>query len=350
MRVREITTEEGHRLLRMVRRSARLTVPWRRARMVLLSAQGMDVPQIAKISSSSPDHVRAVLRHFNYDGFSSFAPQYGERPSTPRSSEERPHRGASLPTDEGAERLRPVGTVPDFVGIGGQRCGTTWMYVNLERHPQVRFPAGKEIHFWNGSNEGPEAWLENFPAPPPGFKQGEITPAYAILPEGVVAEIAEVAPDLRLILNIRNPMQRAWSASLMFVERSQMEPDEPSDAWFIDVVRSQQCVAKGTFSTTIRTWREMFSAEQLLLVVHDDIIDDPAGVLQRIALHLDVDPGFYKRDRPELAERQGIFSSERRQPSPEVIEVLRDVCAEEIDRLETLLQRDLQHWRTWSGT
>jgi transposase len=83
VRVREITNEEGNRLLRIVRRSSGSVVTWRRAQMVLLSAQGMDVAQIAKVAFTSPDRVRAVLHNFNEDGFDSLVPRYaGGRPLT----------------------------------------------------------------------------------------------------------------------------------------------------------------------------------------------------------------------------------------------------------------------------
>ena len=62
VRVRAITNEEGNRLLRIVRRSSGSVVTWRRAQMVLLSAQGMDVAQIVKVAFTSPDRVRAVLQ------------------------------------------------------------------------------------------------------------------------------------------------------------------------------------------------------------------------------------------------------------------------------------------------
>ncbi len=79
--VREITSDEGNRLLRIVRRSSGSVVTWRRAQMVLLSAQGMDVPQIAKVTFTSPDRVRDVIRNFNADGFDSLQPKYrGGRP------------------------------------------------------------------------------------------------------------------------------------------------------------------------------------------------------------------------------------------------------------------------------
>jgi transposase len=83
VRVREITSEEGNRLLRIVRRSSGSVVTWRRAQMVLLSAQGMDVPQIAKVAFTSEDRVRAVIHNFNADGFESLYPKYsGGRPPT----------------------------------------------------------------------------------------------------------------------------------------------------------------------------------------------------------------------------------------------------------------------------
>jgi transposase len=79
--VREITNDVGDRLLKIVRRSSGSVVTWRRAQMVLWSAQGMDVAQIAELSFTSPDRVRDVLHNFNADGFGSLQPKYaGGRP------------------------------------------------------------------------------------------------------------------------------------------------------------------------------------------------------------------------------------------------------------------------------
>jgi transposase len=58
-------------------------VTWRRAQMVLLSAQGMDVAGIARVAFTSPDRVRDVINNFNEDGFDSLYPKYaGGRPPT----------------------------------------------------------------------------------------------------------------------------------------------------------------------------------------------------------------------------------------------------------------------------
>jgi transposase len=81
LRVREIDDEEGRRLVRIIRRGAGSVVTWRRAQMVLLSAQGMDAPAIAKVAFTSEDRVRDVIRNFNADGFGSLYPKYkGGRP------------------------------------------------------------------------------------------------------------------------------------------------------------------------------------------------------------------------------------------------------------------------------
>ena len=83
LRVREISNEEGKRLLAIVRRSSGSVVTWRRAQMVLAVGPGMDVEQIAKVSFTSPDRVRDVINNFNQDGFDSLYPRYaGGRPPT----------------------------------------------------------------------------------------------------------------------------------------------------------------------------------------------------------------------------------------------------------------------------
>lgn len=81
VQVRPVSNDEGNKLLQIVRRSSGSVVTWRRAQMVLLSAQGMGVPQIAEVTFSSPDRVRDVLHNFNADGFDSLRPRYaGGRP------------------------------------------------------------------------------------------------------------------------------------------------------------------------------------------------------------------------------------------------------------------------------
>lgn len=79
--MREIDDDEGRRLVRIIRRGTGSVVTWRRAQMILLSAQGMAVPKIAEVSFTSADRVRDVIHNFNTDGFDSLYPKYaGGRP------------------------------------------------------------------------------------------------------------------------------------------------------------------------------------------------------------------------------------------------------------------------------
>ena len=79
--VRDLAPEEGNKLLSIIRRGSGSVVRWRRAQIVLWSAQRMDVPTIAGIAFTSEDRVREVIHNFNADGFDSLAPKYsGGRP------------------------------------------------------------------------------------------------------------------------------------------------------------------------------------------------------------------------------------------------------------------------------
>ncbi|MFH9043563.1 IS630 family transposase [Streptomyces sp. NPDC017966] len=83
VRVREIDGDEDRQLLRIICRGTRSVVTWRRAQMVLLSAQGMPVVKIAEVTCTSADRVRDVIHSFNTDGFDSLYPKYkGGRPKT----------------------------------------------------------------------------------------------------------------------------------------------------------------------------------------------------------------------------------------------------------------------------
>ncbi|MEU0163502.1 IS630 family transposase [Streptomyces sp. NPDC006261] len=83
VRVREIDDDEGRRLLRIIRRGTGSVVTWRRAQMVLLSAQSMPVAKISEVTFNSADRVRDVIHNFNADGFDSLYPKYaGGRPRT----------------------------------------------------------------------------------------------------------------------------------------------------------------------------------------------------------------------------------------------------------------------------
>src|SRR6202161_583612 len=83
VQLRKITSEEGNRLLRIALGTSGPVVTWRRAQVVLLSAQGMSPPAISEVVFTDPDTVRDVIHNFNADGFDALYPRYrGGRPQT----------------------------------------------------------------------------------------------------------------------------------------------------------------------------------------------------------------------------------------------------------------------------
>ena len=111
------------------------------------------------------------------------------------------------------------------MGIGAQKAGTTWLYEHLKRHPEIRFPGGKEQHFWNRAPDADSisAYLQQFDDP--HRHEGEITPAYSFMGRDEVARLHQYAPHLRLFIVLRNPIERAWSSALMALRRAELDID-----------------------------------------------------------------------------------------------------------------------------
>ena len=105
---------------------------------------------------------------------------------------------------------------PDFLGIGAQKAGTTWLYENLRRHPQMYLPNTKEIHYFDWYFYKSIHWYcKHFMAVEKNKLKGEITPCYSTLSENKIKLIHKINPQLKIILILRNPIERAWSQAVM---------------------------------------------------------------------------------------------------------------------------------------
>jgi len=233
----------------------------------------------------------------------------------------------------------------DFLGIGAQKAATTWLFEQLARHPQLGFPAGKEVHFWDQKRScGVSWWLGLFDHGPPGVRQGEITPAYALLERADVERIREHVPGLRIFYSLRNPAERAWSAALMALGRAELVPEEASDQWFMDHFRSRGSLGRGDYVACLERWTSVFPREQLSVFLVDDIARDPRAVLRGLATHIGVAPDFYDTVPDEVLSARihvGPSLPVRRSLRPG----LRAIYAPRLDALEGWLGRDLALWR-----
>ena len=230
-----------------------------------------------------------------------------------------------------------------FLGIGAQKAGTTWLYEMLRQHPDLSFPAGKEVHFWDANRQRGLDWYRAQFAGDDRRKAGEITPAYAILPVETIEEIHRFDPTLRLIYIIRDPIRRAWSSALMALGRAEMQLEEASDQWFIDHFLSAGSMKRGDYEQCLRNWRRVFDAERLLVLRYDMVRENPLGLLRACCAHLRVDEGWFQRVPPE-GLRERVFGGNGQPIRPSLLPVLKEIYHPKVKSLGAYLDADLSGW------
>lgn len=234
----------------------------------------------------------------------------------------------------------------DFLGIGAQKAGTSWVFRHLSDHPDIRFPAGKEVHFWDSQAWRGEAWWQGlFAADLGDVRQGEITPAYSTLDLPPVRRINELYPDLRIFYCVRNPIERAWSQARMVFTRSGASLESESDTAIIAFFDSPRCHARGDYLTTLQHWSSVFAPGQMLIMVFDDLVAEPTEFLITLADHLGVDPAPFRNCDADLL-KQKVWEGATIPIRSRLRDHLFCKYEQEISLLSKRLGRDLGHWLT----
>lgn len=245
----------------------------------------------------------------------------------------------------------------DFLGIGAQKAGTTWIYHHLASHPQICFPAGKEVHFWDRHRDrGTQWWLSLFEATAGAktasngreIRRGEITPAYSALDPFTVAEIAQLCPRARIFYSLRNPVARAWSAALMDLEQLGRNEASASDTWFVNHFLSHGSRIRGDYASCIRSWRLAYPRNQLHVILFDDIPAYPRRILSQLAVHLDIDVTHFEQ-LPDHSLRTRIFAGSGIPPRRSLLPFLHELYIPQIDALANHVERNLDHWKGWGS-
>lgn len=221
------------------------------------------------------------------------------------------HNVALGPHDSGEFE---VGALPDFVIIGAQKCGTTSLYQLLTKHPNVQRAAVREIHYFDRPelvDKGTEWYRRCFP--PPRWKNGrrsitgEKTPSYLFHPNAA-EKMAEVVPQARLIVLLRNPVDRAYShyrheTRLGRVVKTFEEMVEEEQTWlhgrehepFEHQVRSSiedrhgpNLLARGIYVDQLLRWRQFFDDEQMLVLKSENFYEHTTDALKLVQDFLDL--------------------------------------------------------------
>lgn len=244
--------------------------------------------------------------------------------------------------------------MPDFIGIGAQKAGTTWLYDMLAQNPSIWLPPLKEVHFFDyldapaarrqkrathiekvadrlergkldKGSEGDGAakaahlrsllgdhlltqdWYSSiFDYPDAkGRVTGEITPAYLELDETGMATLAGMLPKTKFVLIIREPAARTMSQLKMAVARSKADPSEGDKDWafFLKKIKTN---SRGNYQTAIPLWQRSVGDDRLLIRPFGMVRHQPAALIREIeafigAAHFD---GYEDMSEPSHKTRE----------------------------------------------
>ena len=252
----------------------------------------------------------------------------------------------------------PFRPLPDFLVLGAQKAGTTALYEYLRRHPQISGPSWKEVSFFDRHWARGESWYRgNFPnvARTRGKHVGEASPSYVFHPLAP-RRVQEVVPEARLIVLVRNPVDRALSQynhevalgrePLPFEEaldaeeerlRGEQERMAADPRYFSREWWSHTYKARGRYAEQLERWLAVFPREQLLVLPSDDLGSEPARAHAQVLEFLGASP-------QRLDSYPRVYEREYEPMKPETRERLAAEFEEPNRRLYELLGRDLG-WR-----
>jgi hypothetical protein len=211
----------------------------------------------------------------------------------------------------------PLRLLPDFLIIGTQRGGTTSLYHYLQAHLAIKATTTKEIHFFDRKYHKGLTWYRgHFPpvwekvyaqqVQRRAFVTGEASPAYLFHPH-VYERVAQVLPHVKLIVLLRNPVDRAYSQYYHSIElgyetrpfeeaireeqertaqeRGKILKDEHYQS---DAYKHHSYLTRGIYVDQLQAWMSLFPSEQFLILKSEEFYVDPAAVLKKVYVFLDL--------------------------------------------------------------
>lgn len=179
-------------------------------------------------------------------------------------------------------------TLPTFLGIGVQRAGTTWLHTLLASHPDVYMPTRrKEIRFFDRYFDRGLEWYETFFCPPEQAHRykaiGEISTQYYDCAE-CPQRIFNTLPNVKLIIMLRHPVNRAYSAYGFAIQRGNYRGS------FEDFIASRpSSLQKGYYSRYLKNYLCLFDRSQILALLFEHVFADVGETKRTLAGFLDID-------------------------------------------------------------
>lgn len=213
----------------------------------------------------------------------------------------RQHLGRARRSGEHALRRASLSRrpLPDFLIIGAQKAGTTSLHAYLCQHTQVSSPVTKEIHFFdNEFGRGLDWYRAHFRrSRGDGQLAGESTPYYLFHPLSP-RRVADTVPGCKLIVILRNPIDRAHShhnheralgfESLDFERALVAEPERLAgeeerlrhDPHYRSFAHQHYSyVSRGRYAEQLERWLQCFDRRQLLFLSAEELFAEPLRVV-----------------------------------------------------------------------
>jgi hypothetical protein len=247
----------------------------------------------------------------------------------------------------------------DFLCIGAQKAGTSWLMSMLRCHPAVWTPRFvKELHYFDVVHLGysrkwvlevyarksaalasksprvrryyellldpgfsfTDAWYAHvFSAARRGEVKGECTPLYCALDEEGIRHVRKLAPKVKLIYMVRDPFERILSSYRMSMDRKKTANGRDLESLLDDPL----FLMRGDYKCNIPRWDAVFESDRILYLPFGDIKSDPAGLMARVETHLGIPSFAGYRD---LHESVHPTRKEGKVISPELLERMRGIA------------------------
>jgi hypothetical protein len=177
------------------------------------------------------------------------------------------------------------GHLPNFLHIGPSKSGSTWLHEVLIAHPEVYLTEAKDLYFFSRYyDRDPQWYFSQFHAARPEHKIiGEVCHDYLCNPDSARRIRECLGPDVRLMVTLREPAARAFSAYLYLDKHGLAAPSfrETADT-------SPDLLDEGRYGTHLRRYLQYFDRESLHIALFDDLQSDPQAFLDRVTGWLEI--------------------------------------------------------------
>ncbi len=194
--------------------------------------------------------------------------------------------------------------LPNFIVVGSQRSGSTYLHNLLMQHPEVYLPENKELQYFSDKYyKFQKVDLQVYSSFFSDYREqkaiGEITPSY-MFHEWVPELLYKHLGSIKLIFLLRNPIDRAYSHYwhevskkrewFTFEEAVKKEKERISTDYCNK--KNKSYVERGFYGKQLSNFLNYFRKENMLILFSEDLYKDPKTVLKQICMFLGIDPNF----------------------------------------------------------